>query len=289
MGKREPKPAAKTAPLPEWPTIEKVAKAAANLANHIREHLPIKGDPAPPSGGPTGTAHDPATTGLLITRSALQLALLALNERTKPKPATYILAGEDAIQRDQAIRRIQMGYEQISRCYGFDRLDAGESVEEQIPEIDPIPVRYLEWGANKLMGAVMPNEIEKDDWKNRNHSFDFTQVWWDGEPYHFGKSEVRCMAVLWRAWAAHTPAVRGEAVVKEAIDKFSGRTLAQIFRGNKAWGKLILAVKGIKGAYCLNDPSDPVLQVAAESRKKLVTHRRRTAKAQKNTQKTAKR
>jgi hypothetical protein len=112
--------------------------------------LPIKGEVAPPSGGPTGSAPDWAITGLLAHRTALQLALLAWNDQ-RQKPTAYILVGTDAAERDEATRRIQRGYDQISRAYGFDKLDTGEMVPENIAELDPAAVRCLEWGAQKLL------------------------------------------------------------------------------------------------------------------------------------------
>ena len=83
MEKRKSIPAAKAASLPKWPTIEDVATAAADLAKHIREHLPIKGKAPPPSGGPDGGRGDPAAIGLLKTwRASLSVVRVG---RSAPK------------------------------------------------------------------------------------------------------------------------------------------------------------------------------------------------------------
>ena len=142
--------AAKAASPARWPSITTVGTAAAKLAAHIREHLTIKGEPTPPSGGPDGGPGDYPATGLLMTWSALRLALFAWEEQ-HPKPSATVLAGMKAIEEAGALNKIRRGFDKVSRCYGLDRLAAGEAVDEDLPDIDPAAVQCLEWGANKLL------------------------------------------------------------------------------------------------------------------------------------------
>ena len=129
-----------------------ISNAAAALAAHIREHLPIDGQPPPPSGGPVGGRHDWAITGLAVRWQSLSLALFAWDDQHGPPPAVYTLAGIDAIEQDAALESIRHGYDGVSRHYGFDRLLAGERVVEPnpIPPIALATVQRLEWGASKL-------------------------------------------------------------------------------------------------------------------------------------------
>ncbi len=102
------------------------------------------------------------------------------------------------------------------------------------------------------------------------HSQDFTDVWWENAHYSFTATQARAIKILWQAWETGASMVRGSSIVKE-LDLGSTRTLATVFQkgsGKAAWGKLIIRVKAIKGAYCLNDPDDPVLQLANEEKAK---------------------
>ena len=106
---------------------------------------------------------------------------------------------------------------------------------------------------------------------DKQHSPDYSQVNWHGEKYNFTPTQARAIEILWSAWKTGAPTVSGQHIVK-ALDIGTSRTLPVVFRlasgkYHKAWGTLIIPVKGIKGAYCLNDPDDPALQIAAESRK----------------------
>ena len=152
MAKQKPTPAAKAVSLPKWPTIGNVARAAADLANHIREHLPIKGEAPPPSGGPDGGPGDPAAIGLLKTWVPVHLALLKWDEQ-HPKPSAQVLVGNKAIEEAGALEKIRRGFDKVSCCYGLDRLAAGETVPESFPAIDLAAVLCLEWGAQKLAGT----------------------------------------------------------------------------------------------------------------------------------------
>ena len=146
------------------PSLLQVGTAAAALAAHIREHHQIKGHPTPPSGGPRGGRHDATATLLSRNIYALRLALIALDQQMQPTPPAdpdapgpiEILAGqaaamEQAIDQADALPRIRAGLQQVMACYGFDRMEAGEVVPEVYPEIDEAAVRFLEWGASKLL------------------------------------------------------------------------------------------------------------------------------------------
>jgi len=172
--KSEPSADAKAESLQRWPTIADVAQAAAALAAHIREHLPMKDEPPPPSGGPDGGPGDCSLTLLMAKWSHLRLALFAMQEQHPDRPPVQILVGEKAIVREGAIRKIRRGYDEVARCYGFDRLDAGTSVEERIPELDPVAVRWLEWGASTLLeaeptGARATTQTEAEEWTSHYH------------------------------------------------------------------------------------------------------------------------
>ena len=96
------------------------------------------------------------------------------------------------------------------------------------------------------------------------HSPDFTEVTWHGNRYLFTKTQARAIEILWRGWETGGATVAGASIVRE-LDLGSTRTLAAVFRGHEAWGKLIIPCP-VKGAYRLNDPADPVLQVASENK-----------------------
>ena len=115
------------------------------------------------------------------------------------------------------------------------------------------------------------------------HSVDFAEVNWYGKRYLFTRTQARAVAILWRAWETGGATVSGKHIVT-TLDLGTSRTLASVFRGGNgrhdAWGTLIIAVKGIKGAYCLNDPNDPMLQLASEGKRKQFSSRtgKRTGK-----------
>jgi len=115
------------------------------------------------------------------------------------------------------------------------------------------------------------------------HSVDFTEVNWHGKRYLFTPMQARAVEILWCAWETGSAAVSGKHIVT-TLDLGASRTFTSVFRGGNgrhdAWGTLIIPVKGIKGAYCLNDPDDPILQVASEEKRKQFSSRtgKRTGK-----------
>jgi len=150
--KRKPTAASKAATISQRATLADVANAAAALAAHIREHLPIQGEPPPPSGGPHGGQDDFAASGLWPRFIQVRFALMTLDAQAPERPPVEIITGEaTGIQRD-AIDRIRAAHAAVARCYGFDRLEAGERIEVRFPAINPAAVRMLEWGAKELLG-----------------------------------------------------------------------------------------------------------------------------------------
>ena len=104
------------------------------------------------------------------------------------------------------------------------------------------------------------------------HSPDFSEVTWHGKRYRFTPNQARAVKILWSGWETGGATVRGQYIV-ETLDIGSSQTLARVFRcsdnsSHMAWGELIVPARGIRGAYCLNDPDDPAMQVAAEEKSK---------------------
>ena len=83
------------------------------------------------------------------------------------------------------------------------------------------------------------------------HGPDFRSVNWFGQSYHFGESEALAVKVLWEAWEAGTPDVGDRTLL--AASGASATRLADVFRGNPAWGTLITE-GGSRGTHRLADP-----------------------------------
>jgi hypothetical protein len=86
------------------------------------------------------------------------------------------------------------------------------------------------------------------------HSPDYHCVNWYGTEYSFSNNEAACVKVLWECWENGTPDVSGEYLLTSAADCNATR-LDLVFRGNKAWGTMIVSGKR-KGNYRLNPASD---------------------------------
>jgi hypothetical protein len=80
---------------------------------------------------------------------------MAMDSQAGAPPPVEIIDAATAIRRD-AIQRIRSAYDEVSRCYGFDRFDAGERVKETYPPIGLAVVQRLEWGAGKLLDNGKP-------------------------------------------------------------------------------------------------------------------------------------
>jgi hypothetical protein len=65
---------------------------------------------------------------------------------------------------------------------------------------------------------------------------------WDGEAYFFTGTQAHVVAVLWKAAANGTPALRQETLHEAADGVQDARDfrLRDLFRGHKAWGSLIV-------------------------------------------------
>lgn len=79
---------------------------------------------------------------------------------------------------------------------------------------------------------------EKNDLGPARHSGDFRSVHWYGEYYFFTANQARVVRILWEAWKHGTPEV-GDAYLLTEAD-VSGDRLANLFRGNRAWGTMIV-------------------------------------------------
>lgn len=72
----------------------------------------------------------------------------------------------------------------------------------------------------------------------RRHSDDFRSVLWDGANYEFTTNQARVVQRLWEAWENGTPSLSQDALLT-SVDLNAGR-LRDVFKGNDAWGKLIV-------------------------------------------------
>jgi hypothetical protein len=150
-----------------------------------------------------------------------------------------------------------------------------ETIEAGKLTIREIHACALAWADRQKIRAELRAETTSDGPSRRRckatHSVDFTEVNWHGKRYLFTRTQARAVEILWRAWETGNAAVSGKHIVT-TLDLGASRTFTSVFRGSNgrhdAWGTLIIPVKGIKGAYCLNDPNDPILQVASEEKRK---------------------
>jgi len=84
------------------------------------------------------------------------------------------------------------------------------------------------------------------------HSRDFASVKARGKLYTFTRTQRLIVAHLWEAWENDTPFVGQRTLLSEA--DCSGLRLRDVFRGNPAYGELIVAGPergGPVGTYCL--------------------------------------
>ena len=84
------------------------------------------------------------------------------------------------------------------------------------------------------------------------HSADFCSVYWHGATYYFTALQSKAVRILWDAWRKGGLALRQEYILEE-VGSDSGR-LADLFRDNAAWGKLIIPGP-VKGTFRLNEPT----------------------------------
>ena len=139
-----------------------LANTAKNLAAYIRENFPVKGEPPPQSGGYDGGPGDTSYTLLFIKLTQVHFALLAIQDEYPEMPPTGLSIGEKPLVQRQATNKIRRGFNEVARCYGFDRLISGESVEERpLTEIDSAAVRCLEWGASQLLPHTKTEKTTK--------------------------------------------------------------------------------------------------------------------------------
>lgn len=85
------------------------------------------------------------------------------------------------------------------------------------------------------------------------HSPDFRSVSWFGESYSFTANQAACVKILWEAWENETPEVSGAHLLEAADVQDSTQRIDLVFRGNPAWGAMIVPGK-TKGVYRLKEP-----------------------------------
>jgi hypothetical protein len=115
-----------------------------------------------------------------------------------------------------------------------------------------------------------------DDPPAAAHSPDFRSVNWFGTKYRFTPNQAACVQVLWGAWERGVPDVGGETLLQAA--DASTQRIDVVFRGNAAWGTMIVGYKqsgGTKGSYrltetiaeCSRRPKRKVKKTSARARK----------------------
>jgi hypothetical protein len=182
-------------------------------------------------------------------------ALGSLSELWKPEQAQQLRAALAAFDGDKK---------------AFWGRVVGKVRNYRIKNIEDMKAHVLsEWKA--VMAYGQPGQ-KANRRCNASHSPDFTEVTWHDERYLFTPTQARAVEILWNGWETGGATITGKYIIK-SLDLGASRTLPQVFRlrtgeYHKAWGSLIIPAKGIKGAYCLNDPDDPALQVAAEEEAK---------------------
>jgi len=85
------------------------------------------------------------------------------------------------------------------------------------------------------------------------HSPDFRSVVWFGESYSFTANQAACVKILWDAWKNGTPEVSGAHLLEAADVQDSAQRIDLVFRGNPAWGALVVPGR-TKGTYRLKEP-----------------------------------
>ncbi len=99
------------------------------------------------------------------------------------------------------------------------------------------------------------------------HSPDYRSVLWYGTDYTFAPNQAACVKILWDAFLNRTPEVSGEYLITEADIQNSTQRIDIVFRGNPAWGTMI--VKGSrKGTYRLKAPEAKTAPTKSKARAK---------------------
>ena len=124
--------------------------------------------------------------------------------------------------------------------------------------VRPQPLPYAQ--ESRLMGSLIPpqgptaaqpaSSTQVPAASEIKHSEDYRSVKWYGKSYTFTVGQAGCVKCLWEAWESGTPELSQETVLEAA--GVSTQRLSDAFRGNVAWGKMI--VKGsTKGSYRLQE------------------------------------
>ena len=111
------------------------------------------------------------------------------------------------------------------------------------------------------------------------HSDDYRSVKWFGQDYCFTGNQAACVKVLWEHWERGTPDVAGPTLLD--ISGASRDRLDLVFRGNPAWGKMIVGGR-TKGTYRLDKPraamvDEPSMPTAANQSRRKKSRRREKA------------
>jgi len=94
-------------------------------------------------------------------------------------------------------------------------------------------------GAGKAADKSPPDKLSP-----ARHTEDFRGVHWYGKDYDFTPTQARIVEILWEVWEQRLPAVGDDYVLEKA--EVTKSRLADIFRGNSAWGTMI-RVGGTEG------------------------------------------
>lgn len=132
-------------------------------------------------------------------------------------------------------------------CLGRRRAALPEDYREAIRAGDAVLVRLNA----RLNGEPERPADDRAPGEQCDHSPDFRSVRWCGTDYTFTATQAAIVKLLWEAREHNTPDV-GVQYLLEAVDSMTSR-LPDIFRNNKAWGKLIVNGE-TKGTKRLADP-----------------------------------
>lgn len=75
------------------------------------------------------------------------------------------------------------------------------------------------------------------------HSADFRSIVWEGESYRFSTLQSAAIELLWRSWESDAPDLSQDYILTEIGSE--SRSLSDLFKNHKAWGKVVVGENGI--------------------------------------------
>jgi hypothetical protein len=103
-----------------------------------------------------------------------------------------------------------------------------------------------------VAASIEPDQVDTPSLPPARHGPGFRSVYWFGTEYNFTPLQAPVVQILWECWEDGTPDVPDESL-RNASGSDNTR-LAEIFRGNSAWGAMI--VEGAtRGTHRLSAPN----------------------------------